>query len=213
VPRFDLVIFDCDGVLVDSERLAVRTEAMILAGLGLPITEADIVERFVGRTAGYMQGELERELGRRIDWEIEFETHYRAVFQRELLPVPGIVEALDQITAATCVASSGSHEKMRFTLGLTGLLNRFEGRIFSVDEVERGKPAPDIFLHAATQMGTSPDRCAVVEDSVSGVSAGLAAGMTVFAFAGGVTGVPQLSLPGAIVFGAMPTLPELLSAR
>ena len=91
---FDLVIFDCDGVLVDSERLAVRTEAQILSDLGWPLTEADIVERFVGRSAAHMQDEIERHLGRSIDWDAEFETRYRDVFERELVAVPGIVEAL-----------------------------------------------------------------------------------------------------------------------
>jgi HAD superfamily hydrolase (TIGR01509 family) len=210
VPPFDLVIFDCDGVLVDSERLAIRTEVEILTGLGWPLTEADIVERFVGRSAAHMQGEIERHLGRSIDWEAEFEVHYRSEFERELAPVPGVVAALDHIAIPNCVASSGSHERMRFTLGLTGLFARFEGRIFSVDDVARGKPAPDIFLYAAAQMGTPPDRCAVIEDSISGVTAGLAAGMTVFAFAGGVTGSAQLSTDGAIVFEDMRDLPGLL---
>jgi beta-phosphoglucomutase-like phosphatase (HAD superfamily) len=108
------------------------------------------------------------------------------------------------------VASSGSHEKMRFTLGKTGLIERFDGRIFSVDEVAHGKPAPDIFLFAAERMGASPDRCAVIEDSVSGVTAGLAAGMTVFAFAGGVTGADQLSIGEAVVFDDMGDLPAVL---
>src|ERR1700734_3992229 len=127
---FDLVIFDCDGVLVDSERLAVRTEAGVLSDLGWPLTEAEIVERFVGRSAAYMHQEIERHLGRSVDWDAEFEPRYQAVFERELVPVPGIVEALDQITIPTCVASSGSHDKIRFTLGVTDLLGRFEGRIF-----------------------------------------------------------------------------------
>jgi len=210
---FDLVLFDCDGVLVDSERLAVRTEARILAGLGWPLTEAEIVERFVGRSASYMQGEIERHLGRSVDWDSEFESQYREVFARELEPVPGVVEALDQIPVAACVASSGSHEKMRFTLGLVGLFDRFAGRIFSVDEVRRGKPAPDIFLHAAEKMGVAPARCAVVEDSVSGVSAGLAAGMTVLAFAGGVTGADALGLSSVVVFDDMQALPSLLFPR
>ena len=151
--HFDLVIFDCDGVLVDSERLAVRTEAMILSGLGWPLTEADIVERFVGRSAGYMHQEIERHLGRRIDWDAEFEPRYREVFEQELVAVPGIFEALDQVTSPVCVASSGSHDKMMFTLGKTRLIDRFDGRIFSVDQVAQGKPAPDIFLFAADQMG------------------------------------------------------------
>ena len=207
---FDLVIFDCDGVLVDSERLAVRTEAEILTGLGWPLTEADIVERFVGRSAAYMHQEIERQLGRPIDWDAEFEVRFREVFERELAPVPGVVEALDQIRIANCVASSGSHERIRFTLGLTGLFDRFEGRIFSVDDVARGKPAPDIFLHAAERMETPPGRCAVVEDSISGVSAGLAAGMAVFAFAGGVSASADLSIDDAVIFDDMRDLPTLL---
>jgi HAD superfamily hydrolase (TIGR01509 family) len=210
--RFDLVIFDCDGVLVDSERLAVRTEADILSSLGWPLTEADIVERFVGRSAAYMQGEIERHLGRSLDWDAEFEPRYREAYERELIAVPGIYEALDGITTPVCVASSGSHDKMRFTLGKTGLFDRFEGRIFSVDQVAHGKPAPDIFLLAADQMGASPDRCAVVEDSVSGVTAGLAAGMTVFAFAGGVTSAEKLAIEGAVVFDDMRDLPAQVHA-
>ena len=210
---FDLVIFDCDGVLVDSERLAVRTEAEILASLGWPLTEAEIVDRFVGRSAAHMQQEIERQLGRRIDWDAEFEPRYREVFERELVPVPGIVEALDEIAAPVCVASSGSHDKMRFTLGKTGLFDRFDGRIFSVDQVEHGKPAPDIFLFAAAQMGATPARCAVVEDSVSGVTAALSAEMSAFAFAGGVTSSEALSIGSAVVFEEMRDLPSALRAH
>ncbi len=206
-----LVIFDCDGVLIDSERLAVRTEAEILGGLGWPLTEAEITERFVGRSAAYMHAEIERHLGRPVDWEVEFTPRYTEVFERELVPVAGVVEALGQITVPTCVASSGSHEKMALTLGLTGLHERFAGRIFSVDDVERGKPAPDVFLHAARQMGVDPAACAVVEDSVSGVAAALAAGMAVFAFAGGVTPASSLRRDGVVVFSDMRALPDLLS--
>ncbi len=213
VTQFELVIFDCDGVLVDSERLAVRTEAGILADLGWPLTEADLVERFVGRSATHMHQEIERQLGRSIDWDAEFESRYREVFERELVAVPGIVEALDEVTTPTCVASSGSHDKMRFTLGKTGLFDRFAGRIFSVDQVAHGKPAPDIFLFAAHSMGASPERCAVVEDSVSGVTAGLSAGMAVFAFAGSVTSAEALSMEGVTVFDDMSDLPGLLRSR
>jgi HAD superfamily hydrolase (TIGR01509 family) len=211
VGRFDLVIFDCDGVLVDSERLAIRTEAEILFGLGWPLTETEIVERFVGRSATYMREVVEEHLGRPVDWEKEFEARYEEVFAGELLPVPGVAEVVRQITIPMCVASSGSHEKMRFTLGLTGLLDVFGERLFSVDEVEHGKPAPDVFLYAAEKMGVGPDRCAVVEDSVSGVTAGLAAEMTVFAFAGGVTNAARLAIGRAIVFDDMHMLPALLS--
>jgi HAD superfamily hydrolase (TIGR01509 family) len=208
--RFDLVVFDCDGVLVDSERLAVQTEAKILSRLGWPLTESDIVQRFVGRSAAYMHQAIENHLGRTIDWDLEFEARYLEVFERELVAVPGVVAALNQITTPTCVASSGSHERMQFTLGHTGLLDRFEGRIFSADEVARGKPAPDVFLFAAQRMGVPPDRCAVIEDSVSGVRAGLAAGMSVFAFASSVTSAEHLSIGDAVIFDNMRDLPAML---
>jgi HAD superfamily hydrolase (TIGR01509 family) len=207
---YDLVIFDCDGVLVDSERLAIRIEAAILTGLGWPMTQDEVVQRFVGRSAEYMQSEIERTIGRPIDWDTEFESRYREVFSRELLAVDGVEAALSQITAPVCVASSGTHEKIRFSLGLTGLLDRFEGHIFSVEDVAHGKPAPDLFLYAADHMGHAPVRCAVIEDSASGVAAGLAAGMTVFAFAGGVTPRSRLALDGVVVFEAMAELPGLL---
>ncbi len=213
VGGFDLVIFDCDGVLVDSERLVVRVEAEIVTGLGWSLTESDIVERFVGRSAAYMHREIERHLGRSIDWDSEFEARYREVFEADLEPVPGIIDALREITLPTCVASSGSHDRIRFTLGKTGLLERFRGRIFSVDDVGIGKPAPDIFLHAAKKMGASPARCAVVEDSASGVNAGLAAGMTVFAYCGGVTSADSLSIGGSLLFDDMAELPALLASE
>jgi len=213
VDGIDLVIFDCDGVLVDSERLAIRLEAELISSLGWPLTEAEVVDRFVGRSDSYMQGEIERRIGRAVDWEVEFAPRYREVFERELTPVGGIVEALDAITVAMCVASSGTHDKLRFTLGLTGLYDRFAGRIFSASEVDNGKPAPDLFLHAAASMGVEPNRCAVVEDSAAGVEAGTAAGMRVFGFAGGVTGASKLHRDGVDVFDDMRALPALLGFR
>ena len=210
VHRFDLVILDCDGVLVDSERIAIRTESETVTALGWPLTETDIVDLFVGRSVQYMQAEVERHIGRPVDWATEVEPRYYEGLQRELVPVAGVVEALDQISIPCCVASSGSHDKMRFTLGLTGLWERFAGRIFSADDVAHGKPAPDVFLHAAECMGVPPSRCAVIEDSASGVTAALAAGMSVFAFAGGVTPATKLRRDGVVVFDAMATLPELL---
>lgn len=122
----------------------------------------------------------------------------------------GVVEALDLIDLPTCVASSGSHEKMRYTLGLTGLYGRFEGRIFSAAEVVRGKPEPDLFLYAAEQMGVEPSACAVVEDSRSGVEAARAAGMLAFGYAGGLTPAESLAGPGTVVFDHMSALPRLV---
>ena len=215
--RFRLVIFDCDGVLVDTERISIGVDAFVLAELGWPMSEAEVVERFVGRPASYMAEQIEAYLGSPLpkDWEQQFEHLYREVFESELIPVNGIVEALDRIEAAglpSCVASSGTHERMRHTLGLTGLYSRFEGRIFSADEVEAGKPAPDVFLHAAELMGVEPAACAVVEDSFYGVEAARAAGMSAFGYAGGVTPVHRLEGTGTVVFYDMCELPGLLCA-
>jgi HAD superfamily hydrolase (TIGR01509 family) len=208
-----LVIFDCDGVLVDSERLAVRVDVRVLAALGWPLTEAEVIERFVGRSHAFMVCEIEAQLGRRLapDWEDEFQPLYREAF-KALTPVPGVIEALDRIATPTCVASSGSHDKMRFTLGITGLYDRFAGRIFSADEVARGKPAPDLFLHAALRMGVPPARCAVVEDSRYGVEAARAAGMRAFGYAGGLASKGSLAGRHTIVFEDMRELPRLLAA-
>jgi HAD superfamily hydrolase (TIGR01509 family) len=209
--RFDLVIFDCDGVLIDSERLAVRTESQILTELGWPLSEADVIERFVGRSAAYMQSVIEEKIGRPVDWQAEFELRVRDVYERELVPVDGVIAVLDEITVPTCVASSSSHQMLNFKLGLTGLAERFTGCLFSADDVAHGKPDPAVFLFAAESMGMRPDRCAVIEDSVSGVEAALAAGMSVFAFSDGVTNARQLERDGVVLFDAMHRLPELLA--
>ena len=210
----ELVIFDCDGVLVDTERLAVRVDVQVLAQLGWVMTEAEVVERFVGLSDATIREMIEAHTGRRLadNWEQEFQQLYRSAFAESLTAVDGIVEALDRITLQTCVASSGSHDKMRFTLGLTGLLPRFDGRMFSVMEVERGKPAPDLFLHAAARMGVAPAACAVVEDSRFGVEAARAAGMRAFGYAGGLTPAHLLAGSGAVVFTDMRELPRLLGA-
>jgi HAD superfamily hydrolase (TIGR01509 family) len=210
---FDLVIFDCDGVLVDSERIAVRIDAVVLARLGWKLTEPEIVERFVGRTEAYMVSEIERAIGRPLEtgWDDEFVPLYREALEAELEPVDGVVEALDAISTPTCVASSSSHERLRFTLGLTGLLDRFDGRIFSAADVANGKPAPDLFLHAAAALGADPARCAVVEDSVYGVEAARAAGMRAFGYAGGLTPAERLAGPRTTVFDDMRELPGLLA--
>ncbi len=213
-PPVELVIFDCDGVLVNSERLAVRVDAHVLASLGWPISEEEIVRRFVGRSDAYMRGVVEKHIGRELDedWDAEFTDLYRETFERELRPVDGVVDALDAIDLPTCIASSGSHRKMRFTLGLTDLWERFDGRIFSGDEVENGKPAPDLFLHAAGQMGVAAEACAVVEDSRFGVQAAVAGGMRALGYAGGLTSAETLRAAGAhTVFDDMHRLPRLVA--
>ena len=209
----ELVIFDCDGVLIDSERIAVRTDVQVLATLGWIMTEAECIERFVGLSDRSIKAAIEAHLGIALadDWDKKFQSLYRDAFTSELTPVPGIVEALDRITLPTCVASSSSHDKLRFTLGLTGLYERFAGRIFSAYDVARGKPAPDLFLHAASRMGVEPAACAVVEDSRYGVQAARAAGMRAFGFAGGLTPASWLEGPGTVVFSEMRQLPTLLA--
>ena len=211
--RFELVIFDCDGVLVDSERIAVRVEAAFLAELGWPLTEAEVVERFMGRTAEYMDEAIEAQLGSRLpeDWKDQFRRRYQEAFAADLVPVDGVIDALDRITVPTCVASSGSHDKLRFTLGHTGLYERFEGRIFSGYEVANGKPAPDLFLHAAARMGAEPARCAVVEDTLFGVRAARAAGMRAFGYVGGLSSPERLKGEATVVFEDMRELPRLLA--
>jgi len=211
----DLVIFDCDGVLVDSERLTVVVEARMLTELGWPHTPEEVAQRFLGRTSAAMLAEVEERLGaeatRLFDERSTVEVH--AAFDTDLVPVTGVVAVVDWLHeqgTPTCVASSGSHEKMRRTLGLTGLHDRFRGRIFSAHEVEQGKPAPDLFRHAAERMGALPERCVVIEDSVYGVRAGVAAGMKVLGFAGGLTEASVLSDAGAVVFDRMAELPALL---
>jgi HAD superfamily hydrolase (TIGR01509 family) len=211
-----LVIFDCDGVLVDSERLSIEVDRQVLAELGWQLSTDEIVERFVGRSHAYFLQEVEAHLGGPIPdgWDDACEARYRTAYQDHLRPVPGIVDALDRITAPTCVASSGSHDKMRLTLGLTNMWESFAGRIYSASEVARGKPEPDLFLHAARQEGWSPARCIVVEDSPFGVKAALAAGMGVVAYAGGVNSRERLEAPGVTVIEDMRELPEaLFSAR
>ena len=211
-PEPELVIFDCDGVLVDSEKIAVRIDAKMLAELGWPMTEDEVVERFVGRSYADMEQAIGDYLGSPLPagWHEPYRDLYREAFERELAPVDGVVAALDALTLPSCVASSTSHEGLRHTLGLTGLYERFAGRIFSASEVARGKPAPDLFLHAARSLGVEPRRCVVVEDSRYGVAAARAAGMRAFGYCGGLTPAEWLAGPGTVVFDDMRQLAGLI---
>ncbi len=208
------MIFDCDGVLVDSERIAVPIDIEVLARFGLRLSEREVVERFVGRSESVMRHAIEGHLGRALsdDWDEQFRGWYEDAYESELAPVEGIVDALDQIQGRclTCVASSSEPDSLQRKLELTGLLERFDGSLFSAAEVTNGKPAPDLFLYAAERMGVAPERCAVVEDSRHGVEAARAADMDVFAYAGGVTGADALAGGRATVFDDMRALPHLL---
>ena len=206
-----LVIFDCDGVLVDSDRISLHVQAERISALGLEMSYEDCVRDFLGLGMPATLRILTERLGGPLppDWERDLDLAVQDAFRAELRPIPGITQALDQIDLPTCIASSGSHGKMRLTLGLTGLLDRFSGRIYSGEEVRQGKPAPDLFLHAALRMSTPPQHCVVVEDSPFGVIAARAAGMSVLGYAPEGDG-ERLVHEGAKTFGSMAELPSLL---
>jgi HAD superfamily hydrolase (TIGR01509 family) len=182
--RFSLVVFDCDGVLVDSELITNRVFASMLNELGIPVTIEDMFEQFVGRSMATCLEKIAVLLGGPVpdNFIHEYQVRTDAALKSDLKAVPGIETVLDEIKMPYCVASSGSHEKMQTTLGITGLLSRFQGKIFSVSEVTRGKPFPDVFLYAAAKSGVSASECAVIEDTPTGVAAGVAAGMTVYGY-------------------------------
>jgi beta-phosphoglucomutase-like phosphatase (HAD superfamily) len=213
----DLLIFDCDGVLVDSEPIAVRINAAMLADLGWHLSDEEIVERFVGRSVASNLEQIEAHLGRPVPagWVSQFAARITAAHDAELTAIEGIGDALaaiDEWEVPTCVASSGSQEKIRHSLSSLGMYDRFAGHIFSAAEVAHGKPAPDLFLHAARSMHTPPARCVVVEDSRYGVIAARAAGMRSLGYAGGVTPAAWLEGTDTIVFTDMRKLPDLLAA-
>jgi HAD superfamily hydrolase (TIGR01509 family) len=200
--------------VVDSERLVIDIDVAAVTAAGWPMTREEAIEAFVGRSNADVVAMIEAQLGHPLppDWDAAWEADYRRVFDELLEPVPGVRAAVEQVVARgrrTCVASSGSHDKMRRTLARTGLAELFEGRIFSATEVERGKPAPDLFLHAASRMQVDPGRCVVVEDSRYGVAAARSAGMRVVGFAGGIT--PEHHLADAdVVITDMAVLPGTL---
>jgi HAD superfamily hydrolase (TIGR01509 family) len=217
----DLVIFDCDGVLVDSEVISCQAHADVLTACGYPITAAEVFDRFLGRSAKQARIEIEAELGRALpdDFTTRLQDRLFRAFEADLEAVIGITQALDALKAAglpVCVASSGSHERMRVSLGAVSLYDRFAPHIFSSSQVASGKPAPDLFLFAAAQMEVEPTACAVVEDSLAGVQGARAAGMTVLGFYGGSHCGPDhaatLQRAGAtLTFRDMSQLPGLIA--
>jgi HAD superfamily hydrolase (TIGR01509 family) len=185
-----LVIFDCDGVLVDSEILACGVQARAITGYGFPLSTADVARRFLGMSARDMRAAVEIDLGRPLpdDHEARCADELFALFRRELKPVEGMRDLIDRLRAARhprCVASSSSPERIALALEVAGLREAFEPSIFSSTQVERGKPAPDLFFHAAQAMAFAPARCVVVEDSVNGIRAARSAGMIAVGFLGG----------------------------
>ncbi|MFE6787721.1 HAD family hydrolase [Streptomyces sp. NPDC057680] len=212
--RYDLVIFDNDGVLVDSEPISNTLLAGYLTELGHPTTYEESVRDFMGSAMHRIHELVEERSGQRLPAGFDETFHARvfAAFQAELEAVTGAAEVLKQLAEAGipyCVASSGSHERIRVGHRKTGLDAWFPDElVFSAEDVGRGKPAPDLFLHAASRMGVAPERCVVVEDSRLGVQAAVAAGMDVYGF---TAMTPEKKLAGAQgFFGAMDELPAIL---
>ncbi|WP_235823761.1 HAD family hydrolase [Actibacterium lipolyticum] len=213
-----MIIFDCDGVLVDSEPIsvAVLVEVLAEAGCDLPLDQA--YGKFLGRSMATIGKLLKDEFGLSITSEHLSEIRRRLYerFRGELRPIPGLADVVHMMDRPVCVASSSQPERIRLSLEVTGLLQLFEPHIFSATMVEKGKPEPDLFLYAAQKMGVDPRHCTVIEDSAAGIRAAKAANMRVIAFTGGshagpadLDGTARALSPDAII-GDMRNLPEVL---
>lgn len=183
----DLIIFDCDGVLVDSEPLAAAALASELAGCGIATTAQECLDNYTGLSLESVIASIETRWARKLplDFRERLKERDYDAFRRHLKPIPGVEALLSSLKKPKCVASSGSLEKLSVTLSATGLMPYFAPHVFSAEQVAHGKPAPDLFLFAARRMDTPPRRCLVVEDSIAGVTAACAAGMEVIGYAGG----------------------------
>jgi HAD superfamily hydrolase (TIGR01509 family) len=215
-----LVIFDCDGVLVDSEPIAFAVLREMLADAGLQLTESWAYENFLGKSMAAITAMLAREHHLTIDETALASMRQRLYerFEAQLEAVQGVDALLSDFPYAHCVASSSQMERIRLCLNLTGLIGHFEPHIFSASMVANGKPAPDLFLHAARSMGYAPRDCIVIEDSPAGIRAAQAAGMTAFAFTGASHAIASNlrpiveSLNPAVIFDDMAQLPGLIAA-
>jgi HAD superfamily hydrolase (TIGR01509 family) len=218
--RPGLVIFDCDGVLVDSEPISLRLLLSTLASAGLVLEPADADALFLGRSLATTREIVARDFGLTVSDAAldEMRRKLYAAFRDELQPIEGVSRVLGSLPCPFCVASSSQPERIELSLRVTGLWSRFEGRVFSSTMVARGKPAPDLFLFAAETLGYPPDECVVVEDSPAGIMAAQAAGMRVVAFTGGGHArsarhrADVAALKPDAVIDAMPALLNVLDA-
>lgn len=196
--RFDLVIFDCDGVLIDSEVISTRTLIETLASHGLPVDLDYVRSTYLGRSVATVKADFRRLTGRDLaeGFEAELLARLLSAYRRDLKIVEGVRDLLDGLPLPFCMATSSGTERARLSLEVVGLLPAFEGRTFCASMVERGKPAPDLFLLAARTLGAAPERCLVIEDSTVGVQSARNAGMTVWRFVGGshLRGLPETEL-------------------
>jgi HAD superfamily hydrolase (TIGR01509 family) len=217
--EIDLIIFDCDGVLIESEIVVCRIAAEELTHLGYPITTEQVIDRFAGRPDREMRAEIEADMHRPLpeDYKARVDRRTEEAYREELKIMAGVHKALDAIHKPICVASSSFPEKLKMGLQQVGLYDRFAPNVISATSVARGKPEPDIFIFAAGWMHVPPASCLVIEDSVPGVRSAVRAGMRVFGFTGGAHSRPghaeSLTSAGAeLVFGQMSKLPDLVHA-
>jgi HAD superfamily hydrolase (TIGR01509 family) len=216
---FDLIIWDCDGCLVDSEVISCGVGAQILTDWGYPISTRENIDRFAGKGDSEVKKIIEEETGRPCDIarRPEKKQALLAAFEKDLKPTDGLMDILDGLQAPQCIASGSGFDHLACALRVTGLSQRFENKIFSSSQVPHGKPAPDVFLFAAAQMETTPEKCLVIEDSVFGIQAAKAAGMTVFAYLGGshVNDAWRTRIEAEaphVIFDDMRQLPSLIEA-
>ena len=185
--KISLVIFDCDGVLVDSEYLSAQVLIETFAGIGVSIDLPFVFEHFLGHSFSSVAAKFAKLHGSGV--RDSFETDYRANllrrFSADLMPMPGVIDVMDSLAIPYCVATGSSPARAKHSLEVTGLSSRVADRLFTTAMVNHGKPAPDIFLHVAREMGVPPSQCLAVEDSATGVQAANAAGMAVWQFTGG----------------------------
>ncbi|CAN7217903.1 HAD family hydrolase [Mesorhizobium amorphae] len=215
----ELVIFDCDGVLVDSEALSVSALLGMIALAGGAVSEDQAYEHFLGKSMKSVREILDRDFGLDIsDQQLTaMRVELMRKFREELKPIPGVKDVLPKLGVPFCVASSGTLERISYALDVTGLLGLLEPHLFSATMVAKGKPSPDLFLHAAASMRAHPRKCLVIEDSPAGIAAARAAGMRVFAFTGGShAGNPALKARLAssepdFIFADMLQLPDLIA--
>ena len=216
MPPIRLVIFDCDGVLVDTEPLSNGALKRRLDAIGLPMPLDEVIRTFVGRSKPDCLVMIAERLGRELplDFEAQWDREFDDALRGQTRPIEGIVELLRDFPLPYCVASNGEPDRMRVALEAAGLLPFVDGRLFTASEVARPKPAPDLFLHAARVMGSTPQGTVVVEDTTTGVKAAVAAEMRVFGYAGADHAQPEaLRREGATVFREMRELPGLLGLR
>lgn len=213
-----LVIFDCDGVLIDSEVLACRVDSECLAEIGIALTVQEILDRYGGISLRPMLADIALRFDRTLPDDLGDTMRRRthAAFEAELAAIEGVGAVLDGLGVPVCVASGSEPARLAHSLGLVGLWRRFAPNVFSATQVPRGKPAPDLFLFAAATMGARPADCVVIEDSPAGIQAACAAGMRALGFTGGSHCTPahadRLRIAGAeTAFARMPDLPALLT--